>query len=920
MPALHIDIATVGIHDAFELYGRPRLYGWDPRDPRSMMFAYPIGQNKEVGLISAATEYSVVLTCVSKLLFLDRDMVEGLDVRDDKTSSTRMHMHQILWGRMRDPNFNKAEPPLPLESSLPPIPHVASDTQTSQLQSNQPQNSQPQGYPQSRVAPVAGPSGNRLSMQLPLLDFQVETPPAPKPNDAADGPRGLSPIKEQSIMWDRQSHTGSGDQSTMGRSSLKQSTPASAGGNVSASNSMLGGSVITSPVSTTGPPTDLEFNRRSEDSYGFSNMSRPDSKLSHLASKQGASSSSQAGPSSPSPKSPSFAKSSPFIEPKSPLSPKVEEDHLSAAKLVPPRAITTPSGYSSSSSTRPTSPPVSVLASSPSGRESKPRSETLMTSPHSPQSGRETSSGSPRLSVLTSPYSFKGEADGHPGSPHPSMMTSPYSIQESPEMKRNIPNDTAFYSAPSGRGSVPLASPVPMSRQPTRLVSPPAQSPPLVATSSSSSTAPPMVPAKDDQVDNLLGEAGALYYMRQIEAESNMPPTHHQLPLASDPEDEDEETSSSGSVYTPPPRMMTSPLRIKPNSSIGQSPPPSSKSPPFSPPRRGTPMSLQSTPPPNMQQQNTQSSNPARPSLKTSPSSSSRPAAGGTEKAVAGPLSRYASVAKPSGARAAPGNKLSSSASLVRREPQPQPVLQQPPTIPDQPDEEEDMSDEERLPYDQPSPSKRTGVDAGFDDHADALAALTFLEQEDVPPPPQQKPLSPSASQVVEPPHEPSPAPGLPTSTQPRSSFAPSRQVAERKAKSQAQQAASQAAAHRPGRANGKGKTKTRDQGAWGESSDEEEEEEDDEEEEEDADSDEEPPPRIRMEQPQNIIAPTPSMRPPIGYPSAAQGFTPSPAGSQTDLNAYPQGRRLPQVPGQMGPGHMLPPGGFPKLIYLLLI
>lgn len=56
MPALHIDIATVGIHDAFELYGRPRLYGWDPRDPRSMMFAYPIGQNKEVGLISAATE------------------------------------------------------------------------------------------------------------------------------------------------------------------------------------------------------------------------------------------------------------------------------------------------------------------------------------------------------------------------------------------------------------------------------------------------------------------------------------------------------------------------------------------------------------------------------------------------------------------------------------------------------------------------------------------------------------------------------------------------------------------------------------------------------------------------------------------------------------------------------------------------
>lgn len=36
------------IHDAFELYGRPKLYSWDPRDSASMMFAYPIGPEKQV--------------------------------------------------------------------------------------------------------------------------------------------------------------------------------------------------------------------------------------------------------------------------------------------------------------------------------------------------------------------------------------------------------------------------------------------------------------------------------------------------------------------------------------------------------------------------------------------------------------------------------------------------------------------------------------------------------------------------------------------------------------------------------------------------------------------------------------------------------------------------------------------------------
>ena len=40
------------IHDAFELYGRPKMYSWDPRDAQSMMFAYPSGPNRDVRLLA----------------------------------------------------------------------------------------------------------------------------------------------------------------------------------------------------------------------------------------------------------------------------------------------------------------------------------------------------------------------------------------------------------------------------------------------------------------------------------------------------------------------------------------------------------------------------------------------------------------------------------------------------------------------------------------------------------------------------------------------------------------------------------------------------------------------------------------------------------------------------------------------------
>lgn len=36
------------LHDAFSMYGRPAGWTWDPRDPASLMFGYPVGPNKEV--------------------------------------------------------------------------------------------------------------------------------------------------------------------------------------------------------------------------------------------------------------------------------------------------------------------------------------------------------------------------------------------------------------------------------------------------------------------------------------------------------------------------------------------------------------------------------------------------------------------------------------------------------------------------------------------------------------------------------------------------------------------------------------------------------------------------------------------------------------------------------------------------------
>ena len=138
------------------------------------------------------------------------------------------------------------------------------------------------------------------------------------------------------------------------------------------------------------------------------------------------------------------------------------------------------------------------------------------------------------------------------------------------------------------------------------------------------------------------------------------------------------------------------------------------------------------------------------------------------------------------------------------------------------------------------------------DPDADALAALSFLERHDDVPSAVSVSTSPtirpdvisSPSQPQQPPSivEPevrSPSPGSESASLYKSSFAPSKNAMERKARSEAQQAAHEAAVHRPGRGAGKPKRKNKAGGGWEDSSDEEEEEED--EEDEDVDSDGQP-------------------------------------------------------------------------------
>ncbi|EPQ52802.1 hypothetical protein GLOTRDRAFT_140423 [Gloeophyllum trabeum ATCC 11539] len=233
----------IAIHDSFELYGRPNAYIQDPRDPSSLMFAYPVGPHKD-------------------LLFLDRELAETVDPRDDRTAIVRQRFTHILHERMRTLGpENQARP----VTSPPPE-----------------GRKMPDSAPRLPPLPEMTTEDNGLP-QLPPLSFDSSSSAQAA---AATERRVLTPITERSVResvtpTDQQSppsHANSGD-SRIGRrpSTHLEGTPAAIPEVPQELESLSGQSLVTSP---TQGNIDLEA-KQSEDSHSGAPGSRPDSKLSH---------------------------------------------------------------------------------------------------------------------------------------------------------------------------------------------------------------------------------------------------------------------------------------------------------------------------------------------------------------------------------------------------------------------------------------------------------------------------------------------------------------------------------------------------------------------------------------------------------------------------------------------------------------
>jgi CCR4-NOT transcriptional complex subunit CAF120 len=343
-----------------------------------------------------------------------------------------------------------------------------------------------------------------------------------------------------------------------------------------------------------------------------------------------------------------------------------------------------------------------------------------------------------------------------------------------------------------------------------------------------------------EEAHGISEEAGALYYIHELDQDSvgtDLQP----------PESDNKELSSETDSEIPQPPWFiqpTAPLRPK-----GASPPPQPTS-PRSLPRVDT--SQHRKP-------------PSQPIPRT-------------------PTLDYGPDRRPAGARAAPGSNRQETSTWGAQPPRNLSIRSDRKTQPG------NMSHSE-------------------DPDADALAALTFLERhEDAPPdvpvssypqaaspPPPWRPQPPPA--IVEPEMGPPSTENENNTSTYRSSFAPSKNAMQRKAKTEAQQAAHEAATHRPGRGSGRTKNRHKASGAWGDSSEEEEEEEE-EEDDEDVDSDGQPS-APRDDRSVSNYAPSVNQR---SQYSSPRGPSPLPIGDAPSNQAHPRPpRNLPPVPTLRG-------------------
>ncbi|KAJ3502700.1 hypothetical protein NLJ89_g8766 [Agrocybe chaxingu] len=214
----------VALHDAFELYGRPDAWTWDPRDPISLMFGYPVGPQKET-------------------LFLDREVVESMDPRDDRTSVIRTHIKKLLREHMKPAVQVVQQRPSTTTDSPPLLPPIGGTSNNALPPLPAQENGQP---PASGSGLQSSPLG---SPQLPPLSFGAKSPPNATPSRE----RPLTPITEMSVNMHGRST------SVDAPSALSPSNSTSPQGDQAQTASppptaILDGGMVHSPLSGSSPP------------------------------------------------------------------------------------------------------------------------------------------------------------------------------------------------------------------------------------------------------------------------------------------------------------------------------------------------------------------------------------------------------------------------------------------------------------------------------------------------------------------------------------------------------------------------------------------------------------------------------------------------------------------------------------------
>ncbi|KAG1781697.1 hypothetical protein EV702DRAFT_1042160 [Suillus placidus] len=471
----------VALHDAFELYGRPKVYTWDPRDPVSLMFAYPVNPGRD-------------------LLFLDREVAESMDPRDDRTSAIRNRLLNILHSRM--PELRAKSPP-------PPLPPMSLGTDPNRPQQQQP--SQNIAQPRSQTQ-----NGQHVNVpQLPTINFDLRSPP-----DLTVG-HALSPITEQSATRETLPdfpHTQSrsmsnerpGPESMMISSSVSSEKPDSVGQSMSSGHQ--------------------DFMSRSMSEHSQSQMLSPLISLNPVLENVPGSMSGLQLTGSPPPTSRFGSGLSPSLE--TAQSRSTEPSRAASVDVGGFKLPLTPES--------PGSPTFSTGSTSPSSGNGRPTSPGMLSALVAPVPIRSPASrtpppGSP-LSYLTSPYSPKGKDKELP------------SIQDIQDVLQLPPRALSpphpFITQLHNAGSPPLP---PKAQSPT----PTPRVPVPVATV-------PVVPTQPIVQDTQSIFSDALFFMQQLDEKPKSPPRH--VPTTISEASNSEESSVSDNPLRPSPARRGTPM------------------------------------------------------------------------------------------------------------------------------------------------------------------------------------------------------------------------------------------------------------------------------------------------------------------------------------------------------------------------